>query len=113
METNGLVVSFVGAAILFAADWQNLPVKLIATLLFIIAALAGFSVKRWRLQLSIFLTMALLGSEWASEHLKAFRTDLSSAAPNLFVIVIVAFVLAYTASLMGGGLRSLFDAGTK
>lgn len=113
METGGLFLAFLGAVVLFAADWQNMPVNWLAGLLFVFAALVGFSVKRWRVATSVFLTLGLIGAEWSSEHLKFFRTDLSATAPNLIVIAVVAFVLAYTATLVGGGVRSLFDAGSQ
>ena len=113
MEAGGIFVAFSGAVVLFVADWQNLPVVWLAALLFFFAALVGFTVRQWRFPLTLLLTLSPVAAEWSSEHIKFFRTDLSAAAPNLITIAIVAFVLAYTASLMGGGIRSMVDAGTR
>ena len=113
METGGIFLAFIGVVVLFAADWQNCPVIWLAGLLFLFAALVGFTVRRWRFPMTVLLALSPVAAEWSSEHLKAFRTDLSLAAPNLFVIAVVGFALAYTASLMGGGVRSLVDAGSR
>lgn len=113
MESNGLLFAFVGAGLLFYADWQNWPVDSIAILMFVVSAVVGFCVSRWRVQISLFLTLSLIGAEWAAEHLKAWKTDLSASVPNLFVLAGLAFILAVTASLIGGGLRSFFDAGRR
>jgi hypothetical protein len=113
METTGLFVAFSGAALLFIADWQNMPVDWIAAILFVVAAIVGFCVNRWRVQLSIFLTVTLVGAEWASEHLKVYETHLHAAMPNTLVMAGLAFIFALTATLIGAGLRSFFDAGRK
>ncbi len=113
MEVAGLFLAFIGAVVLFAADWQNLPVVWLAVLLFFFAGLLGFIVRRWRFPLTLLLALSPVAAEWSSEHLKFFSTDLSIAAPNLITIAVVGFVLAYTASLMGGGVRSMVDAGTR
>ncbi len=113
METGGIFLAFIGAVVLFVADWQNLPVAWLAGLLFVFAALLGFTVRRWRFPLTVLLALAPVAAEWSSEHLKFFRTDLSETAPNLITIAVVGLVLAYTASLVGGGVRSMVDAGTR
>jgi len=113
METGGIFVAFIGAVVLFVADWQNLPVVWLAGLLFFFAALVGFTVRRWRFPLTVLLALSPVAAEWSSEHLKFFRTELSATTPNLITIAVVALVLAYTASLMGGGIRSMVDAGTR
>ncbi len=113
MEVGGIFLAFIGAVVLFAADWQNLPVVWLAVMLFCFAALVGFVVRRWRFALTLLLALSPVAAEWSSENLKFFRTDLSLAAPNLVTIAVVGFVLAYTASLMGGGVRSMVDAGTR
>lgn len=113
MESGGLFFAFIGAVVLFVADWQNLPVIWLAVLLFFFAAILGFTVRRWRFPLTVLLALSPVAAEWSSEHIKVFRTDLSAAAPNLVTIAVVGFVLAYTASLVGGGIRSMVDAGTR
>jgi hypothetical protein len=113
MEIGGIFLAFIGAIVLFVADWQNLPVVWLAGLLFFFAALLGFVARRWRFPLTLLLALSPVAAEWSSEHLKFFRTDLSIAAPNLVTIAVVGFVLAYTASLIGGGVRSMVDAGTR
>jgi hypothetical protein len=113
METVGIFVALIGIVVLFAADWQNCPVSWLAGLLFVFAALVGFTVRRWRFPMTVLLGLSPVAAEWSSEHVKVFRTDLSMAAPNLFVIAVVGFALAYTASLLGGGVRSMVDAGTR
>lgn len=113
MEAGGVFLALLGAVVLFAADWQNVPVFWLAVLLFVFAGLVGFTVRRWRFPLTVLLSLSPVAAEWSSEHLKVFRTELSVAAPNLLTIAIVGFVLAYTASLMGGGVRSMVDAGTR
>ena len=82
-------------------------------LLFFFAALVGFTVRKWRFPLTVLLALSPVAAEWSSEHLKVFRTELSVTAPNLLTIAVVAFVLAYIASLVGGGIRSMVDAGTR
>jgi hypothetical protein len=113
METGGIFLSFIGIVVLFAADWQNCPVVWLAALLFLFAALVGFTVRRWRFPLVVLLALSPVAAEWSSVHLKAFRTDLGNTAPDLMTIAIIGLVLAYTASLIGGGIRSLFDAGRR
>ncbi|HEU5404164.1 MAG TPA: hypothetical protein VFU86_22600 [Terriglobales bacterium] len=113
MEAGGVFLALLGAVVLFAADWQNLPVVWLAVLLFVFAALVGFTVRRWRFPLILLLSLSPVGAEWSSEHLKFFRTELSVVSPNLITLAVVGFVLAYTASLMGGGVRSMLDAGTR
>ncbi len=113
METGGMFLSFIGVVVLFAADWQDYPVAWLAVLLFVFAVLVGFTVRRWRFPLVVLLAVSPVAAEWSSEHLKAFRTELSTTAPNLITIAVIGLVLAYTASLMGGGIRSLFDAGSR
>lgn len=113
MEAGGVFLAFIGVVALFAADWQNLPVVWLAVLLFFFAVLVGFTVRKWRFPLTVLLALSPVAAEWSSEHLKVFRTDLSATAPNLLTIAIVAFVLAYTGSLVGDGVRSMVDAGTR
>ncbi len=113
METGGIFLTLIGAVVLFAADWQDWPVFWMAALLFLFAGMVGFAVKRWRFPMVVILALSPVAAEWSSQHLKVFSTELSATAPNLAIIAIVAFVLAYTASLMGGGLRSFVDVGTR
>lgn len=113
METTGLFVAFFGATLLFFADWQNLTVDWIAAILFFVAAIVGFCVNRWRVQLSLFLTVTLVGAEWASEHMKAWETNLHIAMPNVLIMAGLSFIFALTATLIGAGLRSFFDAGRR
>jgi hypothetical protein len=113
METTGLFVAFFGAALLFMADWQNFTVDWIATILFVVAAVVGFCVNRWRVELSLFLTVTLVGAEWASQHLKAWETNLHTAIPNMLIMAGLSFIFALTATLIGAGVRSFFDAGRR
>lgn len=113
METGGLFLALIGAVILFVADWQNCPVPWLAALLLLFGGLVGFTIRSWRVPLSLLLTIALVSAEWASVRLKAFQTALGATAPNLGVIAVVGFVVAYTAILMGGGIRSMVDAGRR
>lgn len=113
METGGIFLSFLGVVVLFAADWQDYPVVWLAALLFLFAALVGFTVRKWRFPLVVLLALSPVAAEWSSVHLKAFGTELGNTAPDLITLAIIGLVLAYTASLMGGGIRSLFDAGSR
>lgn len=111
MDTFGLFVAFLGAALLFLADWMNLTVDWIAALLFVVSAIVGFCLHRWRLQVSMFLTLSLVAAEWAVQKSKVWSTHLNDAMPNMLVLAGLAFILAITASLIGAGVRSFFDAG--
>ena len=111
MESTGLFVIFFGAAVLFFADWQNLPAEWVAAILFAVAAMGGFFVNRWRVRLSVFLTAILLGAEWAIEHLRFWESHVHEAFPNVLILSGLSFIFAFTASLIGGGFRSFFDAG--
>jgi hypothetical protein len=113
MESTGLFVVFFGAAALFFADWQNLSAEWVASILFAVAAMGGFFVNRWRVRLSIFLTATLLAAEWASEHLRFWESHVHAAFPNILILAGLSFIFALTASLMGAGVRSFFDAGRK
>ena len=104
---------FFGAFVLFFADWQSLSAEWVASILFGVAAIGGFSVNRWRVRISIFLTATLLAAEWASEHLRYWETHVHAAFPNMLILAGLSFILALTASLVGGGVRSFFDAGRK
>ena len=113
MESTGLFVIFFGAAVLFFADWQNMSAEWVASILFAVAAMGGFFVNRWRVRLSIFLTATLLAAEWASEHLRFWESHVHAAFPNILILDGLSFIFALTASLMGAGVRSFFDAGRK
>jgi hypothetical protein len=113
METTGLFVAFLGAVLLFMADWQNLTVDWIAAILFVVAAIVGFCVNRWRVQLSLFLTITLIGAEWASARMNVWETNLHSAMPNMLILAGLSFIFALTATLIGAGIRSFFDAGRR
>ena len=113
MESAGLFVIFFGAIALFFADWQSLSVESVASVLFAVAGLGGFFVNRWRVRVSIFLTATLLAAEWAAEHLRYWETHVHAAFPNVLILGGLSFIFAFTASLMGGGVRSFFDAGRK
>ncbi len=113
MESTGLFVIFFGAVVLFFADWQSFSVETVATVLFAVAGLGGFFVNRWRVRVSIFLTAALLAAEWASEHLRYWETHVHAAFPNILILGGLSFIFALTASLIGAGVRSFFDAGRK
>ncbi len=113
METFGIFVAFLGAALIFFADWQSLPADWVAGIFLTVALVSGFCINRWRVRLSAFLTAILLAAEWASEQLRVYPTSVHVAFPNMLILAGLAFIFGFTAALMGAGLRSFVDAGRK
>lgn len=111
MAPIGLFFALIGAVALFFADWQNWPVTWIAAVLLVTSGVVGFCINRWRFLISVFLTASLIGAEYASTHLRPYRTELSGFMPNIFILAAVSVIAAWTASLMGAGVRSFVDAG--
>jgi hypothetical protein len=108
METFGLFVTGLGAALWFYGDYQGWPAAYLAGLLLVITALVAYLNARYRFHLCIVLAVAVLGTEYYIRNNEPTMSSIYLVSPSMFTLAGMAIVLSMMGCVVGGFVRTTF-----
>jgi hypothetical protein len=107
METLGLVVTFLGAALWFYGDYNSWPASYMAVILLASAISVAYLNARYRFHLCIVLAFAVIGSEYYIRTNEPIMSDVYILSPNMWTLGGMAVVLAMLGCVVGGFCRTV------
>jgi hypothetical protein len=108
METLGLLVTALGAALWFYGDYQSWPAYYMAAILLANAIAVAYLNARYRFHLCIVLAVAVIGSEYYIRTLEPRMSDVYVVSPNMYTLAGMAIVVAMLGCVVGGFCRTTF-----
>ncbi len=108
METMGLMLTALGAALWFYADYNNWPASYMAAILLVCAITVAYLNARYRFHLCIVLAVAVIGSEYYIRNNEPQMTAVFLVSPSMYTLGGMALVLAMLGCVVGGFCRTVF-----
>lgn len=107
METFGLFVTFLGAALWFYGDYNSWPASYLAVILLATAISVAYLNTRYRFHLCIVLAIAVIGSEYYIRTNEPTMSDIYALSPSMWTLGGMAVVLAMLGCVVGGFCRTV------
>jgi hypothetical protein len=108
METIGLFLTALCAALWFYGDYQGWPAYYMAAILLGSSALVAYMNARYRFHLCVILAVAVIGTEYYIRTMEPRMSDVYLVSPSMYTLGGMAVVVAMLGCVMGGFFRTVF-----
>lgn len=108
METIGLFLTALSAALWFYGDYQSWPAYYMAGILLGCAVAVAYFNARYRFHLCLGLAIAVIASEYYIREMEPRMSDVYRVSPSMFTLGGMAVIIAMLGCVVGGFARTMF-----
>lgn|SRR5512146_3265454 len=106
METLGLFLTALCAALWFYGDYHGWPAAYLAAILLGAAIAVAYLNARYRFHLCLVLALGVVGAEYYIRTMEPVMSSVYMVSPNLWTLAGMALVLAMLGCVVGGFCRT-------